>query len=161
MNVASRINGEASFLDGTTMNNSAALELRGRRLAVAAAIVFLISSAFPVVAGVSKNTEAFPQLWGVMDVGIAFVLVILAFAIMALTQGKVDKQTESKTYRAYRVLIHAILAMLVVFFIGGERIIWINCITGFAWRAWLLLYALPAWFTALRGTAHTRGLPAE
>ena len=136
------------------MNNSAALTIWGRRIAVIAAIVFLISSVFPVIAGVSKNTRAFPKWWGLMDVGIAFVLAILAFAIMGLTQGKVDKQTEGKTYQAYRVLIHGILAMLVVFFISDDHIIWINCITGFAWRAWLLLYALPAWLTALGGTTH-------
>lgn len=142
------------------MNNSAAQAQWGRRLAVVAAIVFLLSSAFPVIAGVSKDTGAFPKWWGPMDVGIAFVLVILAFAVMALTQGKVDKQTEGKTYRTYRVLIHGILAMLVVFFLSGDRIVWINCITGFAWRAWLLLYVLPAWFTGLRGTAHPSGFPA-
>lgn len=95
-----------------------------------------------------------------MDVGIAFVLVILAFAVMALSQGKADKQTEGKTYRTYRVLIHGILAMLVIFFLSGDRIIWINCITGFAWRAWLLLYVLPGWFTALRDAAHPSGFPA-
>jgi hypothetical protein len=143
------------------MNNSAALTIWGRWLAVVAAIVFLISSTFPVIAGVSKNTWAFPKWWGPLDVGLAFVLVILAFAIVALTQGKVDKQTESKTYRAYRVLIHGILVMLVVFFLSGDRIIWINCVTGFAWRTWLLLYGLPAWFTALRGTAYSSRLPAK
>jgi hypothetical protein len=89
-----------------------------------------------------------------MDVGVSFVLAILAFAIMALTQGKLDKQTESETYRAYRILLHGILATLAVFFVLGDRIIWINCITGFAWRVWLFLYALPAWLTALRAKAH-------
>ena len=43
--------------------------------------------------------------------------------------------------------------MVVVFFLFGDRIIWINCLTGFAWRAWLLLYTLPAWVTALRTSA--------
>ncbi len=124
--------------------------LWGRRLAVAAAVVFFISSAFPVVAGLSKNTASFPKLWGRLDVGIAFVLTILAFAVMALAANKVTKQAEEVSYRAYRILTHGILVMIVVFFLFGDRITWINCLTGFAWRAWLLLYSLPAWFTALR-----------
>lgn len=123
-----------------------------RPLAVVAAVVFFISSVFPVAAALSKETGSFPKLWGILDVGIAFVLVILAFAIVTLTIGIVSKEDEEKSYRAYRVLIHGILAMLVVFFLFGDRIIWINCLTGFAWRTWLLLYGLPAWLTALRGT---------
>ena len=115
--------------------------------------MFFISSAFPVVASLSKNTASFPKWWGMPDVGLAFVLAILAFGLMVVTQGKVDKQAVDASYRAYRILNHGILAMLVVFFVFGHRIVWINCLTGFAWRAWLLAYILPAWFTALRNTA--------
>src|SRR4029077_8285633 len=43
--------------------------------------------------------------------------------------------------------------MLVVFFLAGEGITWINCLTGFGWRAWLLLYALPSWFTVVKAPA--------
>src|SRR5262245_4117051 len=120
-----------------------------RRLAVAAAIVFVISSAFPVAAGLSTNTASFPVWWGILDVGIAFGLAILAFVIQALAGGRMNKQAEDASYRTYRILTHGILALLVVFFLFGERIIWINCLPGFAWRTWLLLYSLPAWFTVL------------
>src|SRR5215469_13735353 len=123
------------------MNNSVALPACSPPLAVAVAVVFLISLAFPVTAGLAKNTAAFSKWWGMMDVAIAFVLVILVFVIMALTLGKVGKQVEDTTCRVYRVLLHGILVMLVVFFLFGSRITWINCITGFAWRAWLLLLA--------------------
>ena len=119
-----------------------------RPLAMATAIVFLISSAFPVTAGLSKNTASFPAWWGILDVGIAFVLAILAFVIQALARGRMNKQAEDASYRVYRILTHGILAMLVVFFLFGDRIIWINCLPGFAWRTWLLLYSLPAWFAA-------------
>lgn len=135
------------------MNDAAARARWGRPLAVVAAVLFFISSAFPVVAGLSKNAGSFPELWGMLDVALAFVLAILAFAIMALTSGKVTKQAEEVSYRAYRVLIHGILVMIVVFFLFGHRIIWINCLTGFAWRAWLLLYTLPAWYFAIRVSA--------
>jgi len=132
------------------MNNSATRTLWGRPLAVAAAVLFFISWVFPVAAGLSKDTTSFPKWWGKLDVSLAFVLAILALVIMAYAGGQVNEQAENASYRAYRVLIHGILAMVVVFFLFGDRIIWINCLTGFAWRTWLLLYSLPAWFAALR-----------
>ncbi len=143
------------------MNNSAARALWIRRLAVMTAIVFVISTAFPVVAGLSKDTASFPKWWGVLDVGIAFVLAILAFAVQALVRGKVNKQAEDSTYRAYRLLIHGIFAMLILFFLFGNRIVWINCLTGFAWRAWLLLYILPEWIAAMNATEDLAGSPRE
>ena len=113
--------------------------LSGRPLALAAAVVFCISSAFPVIAGLSKNTASFPKWWGMLDVGIAVVLAVLAIVILAIANGKVNKQAEDSSYRAYRILIHGILAISVVFFLAGDRVTWSNCLTGFAWRAWLLL----------------------
>src|SRR5262249_47265753 len=106
-------------------------------------------SAFPVVAGLSHDTASFPRWWGVLDVAIAFLLACLAIGLSAITQGQVTRQAEETTYRAYRFLTHAVFAMLVVFFLAGDHIVWINCLTGFAWRSWLLLYTLPAWFTAV------------
>ena len=114
--------------------------------------MFCISTAFPVVAGLSKNTGAFPKWWGIADVVLAFVLAVMAFAVMVTAHGRINKDADDTTYRAYRVLIHGIFVMLVVFFLAGERVIWINCLTGFAWRAWLLLYALPSWFALVRAS---------
>jgi hypothetical protein len=132
------------------MNNSAKLPSWSRPLAIVTAVVFFISWGFPVAGGLTKNTAEFSKWWGILDVGLAFVLVILAFLIISLTHNKVDKQVENTAYRAYRVLIHAIPAMIVIFFLFGNHITWINCITGFGWRAWLLLYGLPAWLTAAK-----------
>ncbi len=133
----------------------------GRPLGLIAAVVFCISSAFPVIAGLSKNTASFPKWWGMLDVGIAFVLAIIAIVILAIANGRVNKQAEESSYRAYRVLTHGILAIIVIFFLFGDRVTWSNCLTGFAWRAWLLLYSLPAWFTALRGTDGLGGAPGS
>jgi len=77
----------------------------------------------------------------------------MVLAVMAAAQGRINKQADDATYRTYRVLTHGILVMLVVFFLAGERITWINCLTGFGWRAWLLLYALPSWFILVRASA--------
>jgi hypothetical protein len=131
----------------------------GRPLAVATAIVFCISSAFPVVAAFVKDTESWPKWWGVLDVGIAFFLALLAFGVIGMTQGRVDREAEQASYRAYRVLIHGVFVMLAVFVFFGDRIVWSNCLTGIAWRGWLLFYGLPAWFTAFGATAHRRGSP--
>jgi hypothetical protein len=113
-------------------------------------VVFALSSAFPVVAGLSHDPEAFPPWWGALDVGIAFLLALLAFLVLGFARGRVNKPVEDLSYRAYRVLIHAIFAALVVFFVFGDRIVWTQCLTGLAWRFWLLLYCLPAWLALLR-----------
>jgi VIT1/CCC1 family predicted Fe2+/Mn2+ transporter len=133
----------------------------GRPLAITTAIVFCISSVFPVVAAFVTNRETWPSWWGVLDVSIAFVLAMLALAVIGFAEGKVTKPAEDASYRAYRVLIHGILVMAVVFFLFGDRIVWSNCLTGFGWRAWLLFYGLPAWLTVLGATAGLGGSPGE
>ena len=128
-----------------------------RPLAIATAVVFLISSVFPVVGTFVKDREAWPKWFGALDVSIAFVLGILAIAILARASGKVDKQAEGSSYRAYRVLIHGIFVMMAVWVLFGDQIVWRNCLTGFVWRYWLLLYGLPAWFALFGTTAAFRG----
>ena len=103
-----------------------------RPLAAATAAIFCISAAFPVVAGLPKNTGAFPKWWGIADVLLAFALATMVFALIVAAQGKISRQAEDATYRAYRILIHGIFVMLVLFFLAGERITWINCLTGSA-----------------------------
>ena len=123
---------------------------RGRPLAVVTATVFVISSIFPVVAGLSRRTDAFPRLWGILDVAIAFVLVALALVITALFDREVNEEIKQVAYRSYRVFINAILVILVVFFLAGDRIVWTIVLPGLAWRAWLLFYAFPPWLAAFR-----------
>ena len=131
----------------------------GRPLAIVTAIVFGISSAFPAVAAFVHDRESWPQWWGVLDVVLAFVLAVLALVVLGIAQGKVTKQAEEASYRAYRILTHGILAGLLMCYLDhstGQRIVWSNCLTGFAWRAWLLLYCLPAWFTTFGGRPDVR-----
>ena len=140
------------------MNNSsdqqpdpAALFSRwARPFALASAVVFLISLAFPVTATLFTDTSVFPKWVGVVDVVLAFVIVILAFVLYGLAHSQVNKQIEEITYRAYRILIHGIFVLILIFFLFRERVIWINGLLGIAWRAWLLLYILPEWFTVIR-----------
>jgi hypothetical protein len=125
------------------------------QLAVATAIVFLISLVFPVVAGFVHDRDAWPKWWGVLDVAIAFGLATLVLMVLGVTRGKSGKRGDAASFRAYRILIHAIFALMLVFFLAGDRIEWSNCLLGFAWRYWLLLYFLPAWFTAFLRTSQS------
>jgi len=123
------------------------------RLAVAGAIAFAISTPFPTGACIVKDTTVLPRIWGVVDVAIAAIVAVLGIAVVAIAEKRVDARATDAAYRVYRVLIHGILAALVIFFTLGERITWTNCLPGFAWRAWLLLYVLPAWIVAMRSQA--------
>lgn len=115
-----------------------------------AAILFLISWVFPVGAGLAKDTSEFPKWWGATDVGLAFVLAIIAFVIQTHARGKVNRQAEDTTYRVYRTTIHALILIAGLVMLAGDRITWANCATGFLWRAWLGLYILPWWLIAMR-----------
>jgi len=128
-----------------------------RPLALTAAVVFCISAVFPVGASLAQNTALFPRWWGPLDVVVASVLAVLTLVIVALAEGRVGRDAQDASYRVYRALSHGILVLIVVFFLFGDRIVWINCLPGFAWRTWALIYGLPAWFTALRGSGAEEG----
>ena len=119
---------------------------------MAAAVVFVVSLAFPSGACAVGDTSRLPRIWGILDVAVAALLGILVIAVAGLAEKHVDERARSAAYRAYRVLMHAILAGIVLFFLAGEHVNWPVCLIGFAWRTWLLLYALPAWLVAVRPT---------
>jgi hypothetical protein len=148
----------ANRVDSTAQATDALTDW-GPPLAIATAVVFFISSLFPLVAGLARDTSTFPRWWGILDVGIAFILAALAIALIALAQRHVARKAHDATYRAYRILIHGLMVLMIVFLLFGDRIVWTNCLPGFAWRTWLLLYAMPAWFTAFRATDGLSDLP--
>jgi hypothetical protein len=125
----------------------------GRRIAVAAAVAFVVSLVFPVTAGLARDTSSFPGWWGPLDVSVAFLLAALVFAVFGLAGGRVSQRAKDASYRAHRILIHTIFVLLIVFFLWGDRVVWPACLSGLAWRYWLLLYSLPAWFAAFGATA--------
>ena len=134
-----------------------------RAFALAAAILFALSWIFPVGAGLVSNPTIFPRWWRTVDVALAFVVAVAALGIQGLAYGNVGKQAERTTYRIYRSLMHAILAVGVVVMLAGDRINWANCATGFLWRTWLLLCILPWWLAAARRTeiAHFDAEPQQ
>src|SRR5215469_1250340 len=113
-----------------------------RFVSILSGIAFGFSAAFPLAAGLSKDTSRFPPWWGAADVTIAFLLAVLALAVLGLGQSRITKGVEEETYRAYRVLLHGIFVLLVVFAFFGNHIVWSQCLSGIAWRTWLLLYVL-------------------
>lgn len=124
--------------------------MRRRSFASAAAILYVLSWIFPVGAGLVRNPTILPPWWGTVDAALAFVVAVAALGIQGLAHGKVDKQAEQTTYRIYRSAMHVLLAVAVLVMLGGDRINWANCATGFLWRTWLLLYILPSWLAATR-----------
>jgi hypothetical protein len=120
-----------------------------RSLAIATAIVFCVSTVFPVVASLSRDAGSLPRIVGVIDGILAFILVGMAMVLWARTQGRVTTDAEAAAYRGYRVLIHVIIVLLAAFFLLGDQIAWNIGLVGIAWRSWLLLYTLPAWYTAM------------
>lgn len=133
-----------------TLAGSPTRQLWARRLAIATAITLLISSIFPLVAGFA-NPATVPKWFGLADVVIAFLFAALAITMSVLVGSNYRPEVETLAWRSYRVLIHGILVLLVVFLIAGHRVNWSVLLIGLAWRAWLLLYVLPAWLTAMRG----------
>jgi len=92
----------------------------GRPVAIATAIVFCISSAFPTVAAFVRDTEAWPKWWGVLDVSVAFLLALLAFLVLGTTRGHVNEGAERASYHTYRQLIHGLLIMCIPYMLLGD-----------------------------------------
>src|SRR5215831_9896673 len=127
-----------------------------RSIALATASLFILSLAFPTVAAFVKDPQAWPKWWGALDVTLAFILALLAMVVLATARDHVNKEVEQITYKVYRVLIWGIFLLMAVFVVARDRIIWTQCLTGFAWRYWLLLYVLPWWIAANNPSAHPR-----
>ena len=60
---------------------------RRRSLALATAALFVVSTIFPIAAGLTHDTSIYPAWWGITDVTLAFVLAIMAMAVQRSVEG--------------------------------------------------------------------------
>ena len=84
-----------------------------------------------------------PAWIGIADVGLAFILVVVAFLMEVVIKGEVADEIVHDSYRIYRGMAMLPLLLLVLFFLVGDAIRWNVLLPGLAWRYWLLLYVLP------------------
>jgi hypothetical protein len=105
-------------------------------------LLFAISTAFPVVAGF-RNTDT-PSRWlGLADVGVAALLLAVAFTVVSRARSRVSNDDRLIAFRLSQALFSVIPVLLIGFFVAGDRIDWQVLSVGLAWRGWLLLYTLP------------------
>jgi hypothetical protein len=117
--------------------------LSGQAWAGTGLALFLISTAFPVTASLVPASRL-PAWIGALDVGLALVLVLWGFAMDRLAQERVNSVIVRASYAVYRALAALPLLLLGIFFLFGGQVQWNVLLPGLAWRAWLLLYLLPA-----------------
>jgi hypothetical protein len=126
-----------------------------RVLLGASAALFIVSSAFPVVASVLP-AERMPRWMGIVDVVLAAALVTVGLVVFSRKPSEFAGPVVATGFWAYRALSNTFLVLLALFFVAGEYIQWKILLPGLAWRAWFLVLVLPAWVSVWR-TEHRNG----
>ncbi len=110
--------------------------------------LFALSAVFPVAAGV-LNAQRPPRWLGIADVCVAALLVGVAAVLATRGRQAVADRHRLVAYRTSEAVAGLIPALLVAYFVVGSRVNWTVLVIGLAWRAWLILYTLPALAAAL------------
>jgi hypothetical protein len=124
-----------------------------RRLGLACALAFAVSTAFPVVASLMNVTEM-PRVLGIADVVMAAVLVATALAMQGRATALVRDVDRRTAYVVIRAGSVAALVLLALFLIGRPHIKWDVLVVGLVWRGWLFVQVLPALVAALRSPSN-------
>lgn len=114
-----------------------------RRLVLVTALLFAVSTMFPIVAAVVQPDPS-PFLAGVVDVALAFLTGACGLTIATRAGERFDDRVVRSAFRMYRTGATALLVLICVYFVVGDRIGWHILLPGLAWRAWLLAWVLPA-----------------
>ena len=112
------------------------------RLSRVTTALFVISSAFPVVAGL-WNVPTPPRWLGVADVTVAAMLAVAALLLVTRAPSQPADRELAAGFRAVRAVAGIIPVLLVLFFLAGNRLNWQVLVIGLAWRAWLFVYVAP------------------
>jgi hypothetical protein len=122
-----------------------------RQLVVGAAALFAVSTMFPIVAAVAQPDPS--PLWaGMADVALAILTCASGFTIATRAGERFDDRVVRSAFRIYRVGATALLLLIAVFLVVGDRIGWHILLPGLAWRAWLLAWVLPAALSLWEGS---------
>ena len=90
-----------------------------------------------------------PRLLGIADVMVAAILFLTVATLVAKGGSAVTDQHRVSALRASQRVTGVIPALLVAFFVAGQRVNWTVLVIGLAWRGWLLFYSLPFLASAL------------
>jgi hypothetical protein len=112
------------------------------RLARAYALLFALSTAFPIAASLMPVGDV-SRTMGLLDVACALVLLATGIYIVSL-KAPASPATNSRAVAWYRASGSVPLLLLVIFFVAESRVRWPVLLVGLAWRAWLFWYTLPA-----------------
>ena len=104
---------------------------------------FAVSTMFPIVAAVVQPDPT-PRWAGLADVVVAFITAACGLTIATRAGERFDEWVIRSAFRTYRAGATALLALICLFFVAGDRIAWHILLPGLAWRAWLLAWVLPA-----------------
>ena len=106
-------------------------------------MLFAVSTMFPIVAAVVQPDPS--PLWaGMADVALAILTCACGFTIATRAGERFDDRVVRSAFRIYRAAATALLVLIGVFLVVGDRIGWHILLPGLAWRAWLLAWVLPA-----------------
>jgi hypothetical protein len=111
--------------------------------------VFAVSTAFPVIAALLEPGSV-PQVVGLLDVAIAAITVVVAFALDGRVRADVTDADRAKAYRWLRIGAVVLLVLLGTFFLTPGLFAWDVLVIGLAWRAWLITWVLPSVIASLR-----------
>lgn len=111
--------------------------------------LFAISTAFPILAALQE--EAAPAFLGLLDVAVAALMALLGFTIDALSRPTVTDAHRATAWWVLRGVAGVLLLLVIIFFAQPGLFRWEVLLVGLAWRAWLLVWVLPAVIAAVRG----------
>ena len=78
-------------------------------------------------------------------------LVLLATGIYVVSmKPPASSETDRRAVGWYKHAGAVPLVLLAIFFVAGSLVRWDILLVGLAWRAWLLMYTLPATLALLR-----------
>ncbi len=112
-------------------------------------VLFVISTAFPILAALQNDPA--PTVLGILDVAGAALMVLLGFTIEALSRPAVTDAHRALAWWVLRGIAGSLLLLVVIFFVQPGLFRWEVLLVGLAWRAWLLVWVLPAVIASVRG----------